>query len=170
MKNSNIVARFSSLLALCAALAYLPPAAAELVKGKAPDFTLKSLRGENLKLSEHRGQVVMVNFWASWCAPCRQEMPVLNDLYLKYKDLGFVLLAVNVEEDSSKAKNWLRDLKVAFPVLLDSANTVSKQYEVNAMPSTYIIDKDGNLRYVHRGYLPGYEDEYQKQVRELMRE
>jgi len=144
-------------------------AAAEL-NGAAPDFTLKSLKGSNLKLSEFRGDVVMINFWASWCGPCRQEMPILNDLYLKYRDMGFTLLGVNVEENSTKAANMVRELKVVFPVLFDTENKVSKMYKVEAMPSTVIVDRNGNMRYLHRGYVPGTEDEYQRQVRELMAE
>ena len=140
------------------------------ISGKATNFTLKSSTGKNLKLSEYRGQVVMLNFWASWCAPCRQEMPLLEDLYQKYKSLGFVILGVNVEEDSRKAKSLLRNVKVSFPILFDNKNTVSKQYKVAAMPTTVIIDRNGNLRYLHKGYKPGYEKDYQQQVRALLRE
>ena len=140
------------------------------LSGPAPDFTLKSRSGENLKLSEYRGDVVMINFWASWCGPCRQEMPLLEEIYQKYSDLGFELLAVNVEEDSSKADDLLRDVRVTFPILFDNTNKVSKLYKVVAMPSTVIVDRDGNIRYLHKGYLPGYEEEYRKQVKELIRE
>ena len=87
--------------------------------GKAPDFTLKSYSGKNIKLSEYRGQVVLMNFWASWCGPCRQEMPLLNDLHKKYKKLGFTVLGVNVEEDSSKAKGIVQEVKLTFPILFD---------------------------------------------------
>lgn len=145
-------------------------ASSTVVEGKAPDFTLKSMQGGNLKLSEHRGEVVMINFWASWCAPCREEMPILNDLYLRYRDMGFTLLGVNVEEESSGAKKMMSELKVVFPVLFDTSNEVSKMYKVEAMPSTILVDRDGNMRYLHRGYLPGYEEDYERQVRELMRE
>lgn len=145
-------------------------ASSTVVEGKAPDFTLKSMQGGNLKLSEHRGEVVMINFWASWCAPCRQEMPILNDLYLRYRDMGFTLLGVNVEEEIDGAKKMMTDLKVVFPVLFDTTNEVSKMYKVEAMPSTILVDRDGNMRYLHRGYLPGYEEDYERQVRELMRE
>jgi thiol-disulfide isomerase/thioredoxin len=148
----------------------VPTAFAGPIKGPAPDCTLKSRSGENIKLSELRGEVVMINFWASWCAPCRQEMPLLEEIYKKYSDLGFTLLAVNVEEDSSKAGELLRDIPVTFPVLYDNTNRVTKLYKVVAMPSTVIIDRDGNLRYLHRGYLPGYEEEYKRQVSELIRE
>jgi peroxiredoxin len=141
------------------------------VEGKlAPDFTLKSRSGENIKLSELRGDVVMINFWASWCAPCRQEMPLLEEMHKKYSDLGFVLLGVNVEEDSSLAEDLLREIPVSFPILYDNTNAVTKLYKVVAMPSTVIVDRDGKMRYLHRGYLPGYEDEYVKQIKELIRE
>jgi len=140
------------------------------VGGPAPDFTLKSRSGENIKLSEQRGDVVMINFWASWCAPCRQEMPLLEELHDRYADLGFTLLGVNVEEDSSAALGLLKEIPVTFPVLFDSRNDVSKRYNVVAMPTTVILDRDGTVRYVHKGYLPGYEDEYRKQIKELIRE
>ena len=140
------------------------------VGSTAPDFTLKSRSGENIKLSEQRGDVVMINFWASWCAPCRQEMPLLEELHDRYADLGFTLLGVNVEEDSNAALDLLKEIPVTFPVLFDSRNDVSKRYNVVAMPTTVILDRDGNVRYVHKGYLPGYEDEYRKQIKELIRE
>ncbi|MEE8379586.1 MAG: TlpA disulfide reductase family protein [Gammaproteobacteria bacterium] len=164
----NKVKKF--LLVLSIFIVFAPTVFAGNIKGPAPDFTLKSRSGENIKLSELRGEVVMINFWASWCAPCRQEMPLLEELYKKYSDLGFTLLAVNVEEDSSKADILLRDIPVTFPVLYDNTNKVTKLYKVVAMPSTIIIDRNGDMRYLHRGYLPGYEEEYKKQVSELIRE
>ena len=144
--------------------------AAQVLSGKASDFTLKSRSGKNIKLSELRGQVVMINFWASWCGPCRQEMPLLEALYKKYNALGFTLLGVNVEQDSSKAIAYLRDISVSFPILYDTKNAVSKAYNISAMPSTVMVDRDGNLRYLHHGYKPGYEKEYQQQVKTLIRE
>lgn len=140
------------------------------LSGEAPDFTLPSLEGGNVKLSEQRGDVVMVNFWASWCGPCRQEMPLLDDLYAEYKDYGFVLLGVNVDEDSEKAKDLLKQVKVTFPVLLDPESKVSALYDIDAMPSTVLIDRDGNQRFLHRGYKPGYEEKYEQQVKALVLE
>jgi len=145
-------------------------AASEKLSGPAPDFTLKSASGANVKLSELKGDVVMINFWATWCGPCRQEMPLLEQLYAKYKPLGFTLLGINVEEDSSKAGQFLKDVPVSFPVLFDSANQVSKLYKVNAMPSTVLVDRDGNMRFLHRGYVPGTEVEYANQIRALLKE
>jgi peroxiredoxin len=136
----------------------------------APDFTLKSRDGVNIKLSELRGQVVMVNFWASWCGPCRQEMPLLQQLFERYQSLGFTLLGVNVDEVRAAADKMLSDVPVSFPVLYDDRGKVSKQYQVKAMPTTIMVDRDGRLRYLHKGYKPGYEEDYQQQIRELLRE
>ena len=144
--------------------------AASTAAGPAPDFTLKSNSGKNIKLSELRGQVVMINFWASWCGPCRQEMPLLDQLYKRYQPMGFTLLGVNVEEDSSAADKILKEIPVSFPVLYDNKSKVSESYQVQAMPSTFLIDRDGKLRYLHKGYRPGTEEDYQKQIRELIRE
>lgn len=136
----------------------------------APDFALKSSTGENLRLSEYRGNVVMINFWATWCGPCRQEMPLLDELYTRYKRVGFSLLGVNIDDDSRRAMQMIEDLGVSFPVLFDARKEVSKLYEVEAMPVTVLIDREGNVRYVHHGYKPGYEDKYLDQVRSLLRE
>ncbi len=146
------------------------PLPAASLTGPAPDFTLKSRGGENIKLSELRGQVVMINFWASWCGPCRQEMPLLDQLYQRYQPMGFTLLGVNVEEDSRAADKILKEIPVSFPVLYDKKNQVSESYQVRAMPSTFLIDRDGKVRYLHKGYQPGYEEEYQQQIRELVKE
>ena len=135
----------------------------------APDFTLHAMDGPNLRLKEQRGRVVMVNFWATWCGPCRQEMPQLNRLYEKYRASGFQLLGVNVDDDTKKAAEVAAKLGVTFPVLLDTDKTVSKLYDLSTMPSTVIIDRDGKVRYLHRGYLAGYEDNYEKQIRELLK-
>jgi peroxiredoxin len=144
-------------------------AEAAVSKGKpAPDFALRSMAGENLRLSELRGKVVMVNFWATWCAPCRKEMPLLNDLYKKHKQSGFVLLGVNIDNNPKKAEKMAKKLGVSFPVLFDSKKTVSESYGVSAMPFTVIIDKSGSVKHVHKGYLPGYEKKYDKQISKLL--
>ena len=136
----------------------------------APDFALKSSTGENLRLSEYRGDVVMINFWATWCGPCRQEMPLLDELYTRYERVGFNLLGVNIDDDSRRAMQMIEELGVNFPVLFDARKEVSKLYEVEAMPVTVLVDREGNVRHVHHGYKPGYEDAYLDQVRALLRE
>jgi peroxiredoxin len=163
----NRVARaltFAAIAWAASASAYaIAPATA------APDFTLRTMNGPNLRLAEQRGRVVMVTFWATWCGPCRQEMPHLNRLYEKYRASGFVLLGVNVDDDAANAVALATKLGIAFPVLLDTDKGVSKLYDLSTMPSTVLIDRDGKVRYVHRGYLAGYEDTYDKQIRELLK-
>ncbi len=139
-------------------------------QAQAPDFTLESLDGGNLRLEEYRGQVVLINFWASWCGPCRQEMPILDRLHQRYEDTGFSVLGVNVEEDSAPARKVVEKTNITFPVLLDTRQIVSKLYELKAMPSTVVVDRDGNVRYVHKGYKPGDEHKYVEVVKALIRE
>jgi peroxiredoxin len=144
---------------------------AATVSGPAPNFTLQANAGGQVSLASLKGKVVMVNFWATWCVPCRQEMPHLEALYEKYNGLGFELLAVNVEKNNAEgARKWLQETPVTFPVLFDPENQVTKLYKVQTMPSTVIIGRDGTMRFMHNGYKPGYENDYQTQVRSLLRE
>ena len=138
--------------------------------GPAPAFTLTSISGGQTALSQFKGQVVMVNFWATWCGPCQQEMPLLDQMYKKYKPAGFTLIGVNVDKDSPPVKELLARKPVSFPVLLDPANQVSKAFHVDEMPSSVIIDRKGEIRYIHRGYKPGDENDYQDRIRQLIRE
>jgi peroxiredoxin len=160
-----------NVLALAAALwASTPVPAAVTLQAAAPDFTLKSAEGRNLRLQEQRGQVVLVNFWASWCGPCKQEMPHLNRLYDKYRASGFTLLAVNIDDDARHGAATAAKWGLKFPVLLDADKSVTKLYDLGAMPSTVLIDRDGRVRYLHRGYREGVEDTYERQIRELVKE
>jgi peroxiredoxin len=164
--SRRISRRTATLMAMAAPFALRPSHAALA----APDFTLRRVDGKNLRLAEQRGQVVMVNFWATWCGPCRVEMPHLNKLHEKYHASGFLLLGVNVDEDAAKAAGAATQWGIRFPVLHDAQKSVVRAYQVSSMPSTVLIDRDGKLRYVHRGYRDGYEVEYEKQIRELLKE
>ena len=148
----------------------LPARASIAPTTPAPDFTLRSLGGPNLRLKEQRGKVVLLNFWATWCGPCREEMPQLNKLYEKYRPSGFTLLGINVDEDSRNAAGIADKLALKFPVLLDADKQVSKLYELSAMPSTVLVDRDGRVRYLNRGYRSGTELEYDQQIRALLKE
>ena len=150
-----------TLLAV-AALVALAPLQASTNLASAPDFTLPRLDGPALRLGEQRGQVVMLNFWASWCAP--------NKLHDKYRDAGFVLLGINVDDDPAKAAAEAARYGLRFPVLLDRAKAVSKLYQLGAMPTTIVIDRDGRVRHVHLGYRHGLEQVYDAQLRALVRE
>jgi peroxiredoxin len=140
------------------------------VNDAAPDFTLKSLAGTNLRLEEYRGQVVLINFWASWCGPCRQEMPLLDRIHQRYSDAGFAVLGVNVEGALAPAQETASRTGVTFPVLVDENQRVSELYDLEAMPSSVLVDRDGVVRYVHQGYKPGDEAKYLEVVKQLISE
>ncbi|WGL15614.1 TlpA disulfide reductase family protein [Microbulbifer bruguierae] len=157
------------IAALCTSAALLAGAPA-IASVPASDFTLASLKDGNLKLSEQRGEVIMLNFWASWCGPCREEMPLLDELHARYESVGFQVWGVNVDANRDDAQTMLNKIPVAFPVLFDAESSVSKLFGVDAMPSSVFIDRDGNVRYVHKGYRSGDEAEYKKIIKELIRE
>jgi len=159
-----------NIAVIVAALALSLPALAAAPTGPAPAFTLAARSGQDVSLAQYKGQVVMINFWASWCGPCRQEMPLLEGIYKKYNKMGFTMLGVNVEPDSNAANEWLKATPVSFPILYDRDSKVSKLYDVAGMPSTVIIDRGGKLRVLHRGYKPGDENEYLDSIRTLIRE
>ena len=162
----------ASLLKRCAltALVMTGTVHAADAGGPAPAFTLAALTGQQSTLSQYKGQVVMVNFWATWCGPCQQEMPLLDQMYKKFKPAGFTLIGVNVDKEAAPVKDLMARKPVSFPVLLDPANQVSKAYHVDEMPSSVIIDRKGEIRYIHRGYKPGDENEYQDRIRQLIKE
>ena len=159
------------IAAIAAALSVsLPTLAGSSAAAPAPTFTLASRAGQDVSLAQYKGNVVMINFWASWCGPCRQEMPLLESIYKKYNKMGFTLIGVNVEPDSNAANEWLKATPVSFPILYDRDSKVSKLYDVAGMPSTVIIDRSGKLRVLHRGYKAGDENEYLDSIRTLIRE
>jgi len=162
MKNTTL--KIFSLLLLISSNVF-----AANVNQIAPDFTLSSTK-QNIRLAELRGQVVMLNFWATWCNPCRVEMPHLQKLYTQYKDIGFVVLGVNIDKNKTKAAKMARDLGANFPILFDNNQKVSKLYSIKAMPFTMLIDRDGKTREIFYGYKPGYEKKYAKAIRKLLKE
>jgi peroxiredoxin len=158
------------------ALLLLGPAvgipASLLVGQPAPDFALRSWDGANVRLSEHSGEVVLINFWATWCGPCRQEMPLLDEIYGKYRRAGLVLFSVNLDEESNldSAREMAKTLRVSYPVLFDARKEVSRAYQASTMPLTVLIDREGVVRYVSEGYKVGYEARYTEKLRELLNE
>jgi peroxiredoxin len=157
-------------MAAAAGLPLAATAAAPAAGQPAPDFALRGLDGQNLRLREQRGHVVLLNFWASWCGPCREEMPQLSRLHDKYRAAGLQLLGVNVDDDASNAASVATKLAVKFPVLLDTDKQVSKLYDISAMPSTVLIDRDGRVRHLHKGYREGTAQAYEQQIRELLKD
>ena len=119
----------------------------------APGFSLPSLDGEITTLDDYKGQVVLINLWATWCPPCKAEMPTLNAYYQANKDKGFVVLAVNDQEDAITVNNFIETNGFDFPVLLDTQSQVLDTYNVRALPTTFVIDRNGVIRHVHMGEI-----------------
>jgi thiol-disulfide isomerase/thioredoxin len=130
-------------------------AAAVQTGGTAPDFTLKDLDGKEWTLSQLKGQPVMINFWATWCTPCKAEMPILEEAYQKYKDQGFVILGVDIKGDMGEdtVRQYIKDLGLTFPIVMDSTGQVEDMYRVRAYPTSAFVARDGTLTDVKRGAI-----------------
>ena len=137
----------------------------------APDFTLDLLGGDKVTLSDLRGRVVLVNFWTSWCPPCRLEMPAIEKTYRSYKNLGFVVIGLNLTaQDSEKAAaDFVHEIGITFPIALDRDNAVGNLYRVTALPTSFFIDRNGVIRSVIVGG-PMCEALIKSRVEELLRE
>ena len=161
-----------SRLALVAALAFATAvSAATKLKGtEAPDFVLRSLAGQNLRLSEYRGQIVMLTFWASWCGDCRAQLEQLGEMHERYQEAGVELLAVNLDQNRKQAADMMVRLNATYPVLHDQAGDVGKLYDVSRMPVMVLIDRGGIVRDVFEGFRRGSQQEYLERVQALLRE
>jgi thiol-disulfide isomerase/thioredoxin len=137
---------------------------------KISDFTLKSNQGKNIRISDLRGKVVMMNFWASWCGPCITEMPQLERIYQRYSAAGFELLGVNNDDSEQKATDWLEGRGISFPIVYDLDDEVRNRFKkYQGIPLSIFVDCDGNIAEVHRSYKPGDEKKYLKIIKGLIR-
>jgi len=118
----------------------------------APDFVLEDLSGNPVKLSDLRGRLVVLNFWATWCTPCRTEMPEFQEIYQR-NEQDLVVLGINLEESPSDIQDFVSPLNITYPILLDKEGLVSRQYKVIQLPNTYFIDRQGIFRIRHIGFL-----------------
>jgi peroxiredoxin len=133
----------------------------------APDFTLDKLGGGTVSLSDLQGQAVLVNFWATWCPPCRAEMPAIQRVYDRYRDQGFTVLAVDLQESDSQVADFAAEMGLTFPILMDRDGSVFARYRVMGLPSTFFVDRDGVIQDVALGG-PMTEAYIESQVTSLM--
>ena len=159
------------LAGLCVAMACGALAAPPTLVGKeAPDFALKGLDGRNLRLSEFRGQVVLVNFWVRWAGDTRQQMPALDRINTTYQRAGLVVLGVSVDEDLRRARDFAGSSHVSYPILFDTGSDIGRDYLLEKMPVTILVDRAGVVRYSTVGFKRGDERIYLDKIRELLRE
>ncbi len=114
-------------------------------KRQSADFTLTDLQGKTWTLKDMKGKVVLVNFWATWCPPCRKEMPDLESLYNRFKDQGFVILAISEDEETPKVAPFIAEHKITYPILLDPGSKVNNLFQVEGIPKSFVYDRDGKL-------------------------
>lgn len=158
-------------LAMSAVLATSAPSAVPTLVGKpAPDFVLKSSDGKNLRLSEYRGQVVLINFWARYAGDSRQEMPALDKINTTYSRAGLVVLGVSVDEDARRSGEFAQSMKLGYPILFDTTAEIGRDYLLQKLPMTILVDRSGVVRYSSAGYKRGDDRAYLDQIRELLRE
>ena len=145
--------------------------AADALPGTAaPDFVLKSATGSNIRLSEHRGEVVLLAFWATWCGDCRAQLEALAEMYETYGSAGVVLLVVSLDRDYRTVQKAAADISTGFPVLHDSGGEVGRLFEADSLPTLVLIDRDGRVRRVFAGYRRGDEQSQRREVESLLRE
>lgn len=122
---------------------------------RARDFRLESLDGSKVSLSDYEGKVVVVNLWATWCPPCRAEIPDLEAAYQDHKDKGLVILGVNIEEPAETVAPFVEEFEMTYPILLDSNGELMKTYRAQGLPMSFIVDADGIIQVRHMGFLSG---------------
>jgi peroxiredoxin len=158
------------LVSFVAAAACALGTASSLVGKEAPDFVLRGLDGRNLRLSEYRGQVVLLNFWARWAGDSRREMPALERINATYGRAGLVVIGVSVDEDARRVGDFAGSMGVSYPVLLDSDGGTGRAYSIKDMPLTILVDRAGIVRYSNVGFKRGDENSYLDEIRALLRE
>jgi len=174
------VTRMTGCIAAVALLWACSATAAERLLGEpAPDFALRALitetdgeaqAGRAVRLSEHLGEVVILNFWAIWCGACRQQMPALEEIHQRYRRAGLILYGVNLDETPAVAGEMATTLQVSYRMLVDAAKAAAQAYRIETLPTTVIIDRSGVVRRVTEGYKLGHEERYAQQLRELLNE
>jgi peroxiredoxin len=168
-RRSRGVAALLALATLCA-MPGLSRAADSLVGAPAPDFALRSVAGPNLRLSEHRGDVVVLSFWSSRCNVCRAQLAELDQLYATYRPAGFVVFGVNVDDDTAAAREFAAALRLQYPMLLDPSKSVARAFRVDALPMLVAIDRFGAVRFVSRNDRPTASAGYVPALRTLIDE
>lgn len=164
--------RYGMSTAVCAALfagvVFAGTVSAQEVGRPAPAFDLPAAGAKNVRLADLKGRVVLVDFWASWCAPCRKSFPFLGELQARYGGEGFTVVGINVDEERSEADRFLAETPAAFPIVFDPAGETPADFGVKGMPSSYLIDRAGKVILVHKGFRERDKAELEAKVKEAL--
>ncbi|MDH5328226.1 MAG: TlpA family protein disulfide reductase [Gammaproteobacteria bacterium] len=140
------------------------------VQAAAPAFTLKDLNGQNVSLKQFKGEVVYLDFWATWCPPCRKSFPWMDQMHQRYKDLGLKIIAVSLDGKRDVIDKFLKENPVKFLILHDPDGKVADAYKLKGMPSSYLIDRQGNIRVTHAGFRDKDKSKLESSFKELLAE
>jgi cytochrome c biogenesis protein CcmG, thiol:disulfide interchange protein DsbE len=169
LKHTSVkLTAWSGAVVLLAGLLSVSAAHALDTGAKMPEIGLKDLTGKGVDQAALAGKVVIVDFWATWCAPCRESMPELEKLYKKYASKGLVVVGISVDKEVAPIKPFIEKLNVTFPVAHDSGHGVADKFAPPRMPSSYVVDRKGVVRYVHGGYHAGDAATFEKELQELL--
>jgi peroxiredoxin len=146
--------RFVAVSGFVAVLALAFASHAATVGEEAPNFSLPTLSGDTITLDGLKGKVLLLNFWASWCTPCQEELPELQKIHQKYHERGFDVVGINIDKQQANAAKFVQRFGLTFPVLLDPESSTIQEYRGNAMPISYLLDQQGRVRHVFFGYNP----------------
>ncbi|MCB0281545.1 MAG: TlpA family protein disulfide reductase [Calditrichae bacterium] len=163
-----MIARLSLFLLLLFSFSH----ASDLTGKQAPLFKGTDLDGKEINLTDYRGKIVLLDFWASWCGPCQQELPFLVDLYSDHQNDDFVVLAVNIDNEKENMMRFLKKKYATrvFPVIFDSEKAIPPLYDLQAMPTSFFIDKKGMIRFTHTGFKDSDKKQFTEELTTLLRE
>jgi peroxiredoxin len=168
---ASVTVRLCALgLTLAASVGFAAEPPYALLGQAAPDFALRAAAGENVRLAEHRGEVVVLSFWSSRCTSCRAQLTSLNRSFATYRSAGLAVYGVGVDDDPVQARDFAHTAGVGFALLLDPAKAVSRSYQVDNLPMTLLIDRSGTVRYVLRDYSAASSTLYLQELRTLLNE
>ncbi len=170
MGTANKLISISSKIVICILLIYSSVFYAQAVGDKAPDFSMADINGNTVRLSDLKGKVILVDFWASWCVPCKKSMPHIIELYNNRTDSAFTVIAVNVDEERSKINDFANSINVTFPfpVIFDKESKLPPLYNVEGMPTSIIIDKEGVIRFKETGFTSDVKEKMDSMIKELL--
>ncbi len=171
-KLKNIL--FAAFVFAAASLTMTGTIMAQSIGSQAPNFEAKDIEGNDISLSKLKGSVVLIDFWASWCAPCKQEMPFLTELYQSYKDQGFEVIAINLDTQEKNMTKFLKQMnttpefKITFDVVHDPKGEIASKYNLEGMPTTVLVDRKGKIRYRYTGFHPSKKESYKADLETLL--